>query len=183
MMRLLDKEGRTIIVSEYGPADLLSLFLFYQHLSAESRSRFAPHPFDYNALQEMSKAADPAYRRFIAREEGADPLIGYFLFYQGIFEWEQHRFNSYGAHWPAATTCTFAPAVADRWQGCGLGKLIYVRLENLLKNEGNTHLVLWGGVQAGNEKARRFYQSLGYQPIGQFRFQGMENIDMVKELR
>lgn len=183
MMRLLDREGRTIIVSELGPADLLSLFLFYQHLSDDSRSRFAPHAFDYAALQEISRASDPAYRRFIAREEGADPLIGYFLFYRGIFEWEQHRFVSYGTHWPAATTCTFAPAVADRWQGRGLGKLMYEALENLLKKEGTTHLVLWGGVQASNEKARRFYQSLGYQSIGQFHYQGMENIDMVKELR
>jgi diamine N-acetyltransferase len=55
-------------------------------------------------------------------------------------------------------------------------------VETIAFDLGIRHLVLWGGVQAGNERAIRFYEKIGYRPMGRFFYEGRENFDMAKAL-
>jgi diamine N-acetyltransferase len=50
-----------------------------------------------------------------------------------------------------------------------------------MKAESARRILLWGGVQAGNEQALRFYHRHGFRILGEFEYHGM-NYDMVLEL-
>jgi diamine N-acetyltransferase len=51
-----------------------------------------------------------------------------------------------------------------------------------LRTQQQRHIVLWGGVQAANEKALNFYKKQGYQQMGDFWLNGLQNLDMIKTL-
>lgn len=43
---------------------------------------------------------------------------------------------------------------------------------------GTKRIILWGGVQAGNEKAVSYYLKHGFRTVGQFEHNG-NNYDMI----
>lgn len=43
-------------------------------------------------------------------------------------------------------------------------------------------MLLWGGVQATNERAIRYYTRNGFEPVGRFWHNGKDNLDRVKAL-
>jgi diamine N-acetyltransferase len=47
---------------------------------------------------------------------------------------------------------------------------------------GIRHSILWGGVQATNEKAVKYYKKIGYQYQASFWNEEKDNYDMVKVL-
>ena len=53
--------------------------------------------------------------------------------------------------------------VRRAYQGCGLGRSLFVALATHLRDHGNTSLILW--VLATNRRARGFYEALGGQPL------------------
>ena len=58
---------------------------------------------------------------------------------------------------------------------------MYKHIENDLRQKGVNRIVLWGGVQATNEKAVNFYKKHGFIELGHFEHNG-SNVDMVKDL-
>lgn len=172
--------GQELLLQALKADDALSLYLFFRGLSAQSRSRFAPHATDYKTIAALAAATDPAVIRYIVRARGADPILAYFLIQCELFPWELKRFRDAGCEPEQAAL--LAPAVADRWQGGGLGAVIYSQIEPLLIEKGIRQLYLWGGVQSDNEQACRFYHKLGFREFNRFYFEGRENTDMVKLL-
>ncbi len=174
--------GQELLLQELKAADALSLFLFFRELTPLSRSRFAPHAADYKSIRELTATTNPATLRFIVRAKGADPILAYFLIQRELFPWELHRFWEAGIDVDPTTSVLLAPAVTDRWQGGGLGTLVYQQLEPILIQQGIRHLFLWGGVQAANERACRWYLKLGFTKFNRFWHDGQENLDMMKRI-
>lgn len=175
-------DGQELLLQELKPADQLSLYLFFQGLSPLSQSRFAPHASDYKTITTICSGDDPNTLRYIIRATGADPIIAYFLVHQGLFPWEALRFQEAGKDFSAEACCLLAPAVADRWQGRGIGTIVFPFIASILQQKGIREILLWGGVQSGNEPALRYYRKLGFREFNRFYYEGKENLDMVKSI-
>lgn len=165
---------------EAGDRDLL--FSYLQQLSPESRSRFGPHPFDRPTIQAIFDQADASLHRYIALDEDTGSIVAYMLIRQGMIEADQQRYAERSQFFDTNTTVTFAPSVADAWQSSGLGMAMAAYIEEDVMRRGTRTIILWGGVQASNNKAVNFYKKRGYQFIASFWYDGKDNHDMLKEL-
>ena len=104
------------------------------------------------------------------------------LIKQGMTEWDMNRYLARQQAYDYNSSVTFAPSVADAWQSSGLGMLMNNIIEDDLRKRNIKNIILWGGVQATNEKAVNFYEKLGYLFIASFWHDGKDNYDMVKKL-
>ncbi len=163
-------------------SDEENLFQYLLHLSPETRSRFGPHSFDKETVKNICRQLPGDTRRYIAVQQSTGYLVAYFLIKEGMIEFDQQRYTRRQQFFSTATTVTFAPSVADAWQSTGLGTSMNNFIERELKEMGIYHIILWGGVQATNEKAVNYYKKLGYQYIANFWHEGKDNYDMVRTL-
>jgi GNAT superfamily N-acetyltransferase len=173
------KNNRQILLRRLNSADLDSLFKYLQNLSPETKSRFGPHPFDRAAIQEFY--GDPVHRGYLAVDPETSEIVAYSIIRQGFLEHDSDRLISYGLVPDHRTDCTFAPSVADAWQSCGIGNLLFHFILDEFGKTDINRIILWGGVQAGNEKAVKFYEKNGFRTLGQFSHNG-NNYDMTLDL-
>ena len=170
-------DGREIKIGQLEPDDLPVLHTYLNSLSDLTRQRFAPHGFDKNAIANIHRAGSP-FLGFLAREKGSEMIIAYAIIKVGILEHDQPRLQQYLAVNGTLMNFTYAPSVADSWQGTGTGTAMLKYIIQALKPQTGYRLILWGGVQAGNQSAIRFYQKNGFIVLGQFSYNG-PNLDMV----
>lgn len=180
-MELILNNGQKITVRLLDKTDTEKLFNYLSSLSAETKSRFGPHPFDWQMVESICNNADDVLR-YVAVDESTGKVVAYMLFKQGMIYWDEKRYAERSQHFNYYTTVTYAPSVADAYQNAGLGSLMYSEIEKELKTKGIQHIVLWGGVQAANEKAVNFYKKFEYQLYGSFWHDEKDNLDMVKQL-
>ena len=171
-----------VIIRQLLPADADALFTYLQGLSHESRSRFGPHAFDKETVINISNGQIAGWQCYIALDKSNGSIIAYMLICQGLIDWDEKRYAQRNIFFDTASTVTFAPSVGDAWQRTGLGTQMNHFIESELKARGIKSIVLWGGVQASNEKAVNFYKKHHYQYISTFQNDGMDNFDMVKYL-
>ena len=176
------KNGRSVEVRLLKVDDSEKLFEYFdQHLSKESKSRFGPHHFDRDTLNKICQNPNEGITRYVAVDENGD-IIAYMLIQQGMIDWDKKRYEERNQFYDHATSVTFAPSVADAWQSSGVGSLMNALIEDDLLKRNIKNIILWGGVQATNEKAVNFYKKLGYQFIASFWHDGKDNHDMAKSL-
>lgn len=156
--------------------DLLLNYL--EKLSPQTRHRFGPHPFDKQAIRDFYKPENQN-QGFVAIEHKA--IIAYAIIKYGFLPHDAPRLQGYGLELNANTDCTFAPSVADEWQGRGIGSGLFDFILSGLKAQGKKRLLLWGGVQASNEKAISYYLKKGFRILGEFEYHG-QNLDMVLDI-
>jgi len=161
--------------------DIDALCSYLHGLSDETRRRFGPHPFNRHALTEIFLEQDQ-FLGYIATYNESDTIIAYSVIKKGYLEHDSPRLRSYGLELSMQTDCTFAPSVADDWQGKGVGTRMFGTILDDLKNMGFHRIILWGGVQSGNEPAVKYYNRLGFITLGQFEYYGM-NLDMILPIR
>lgn len=155
--------------SYFQSADLPLLLEYLEQLSPVTRQRFGPHPFDAASIAQFY--ADPfGVWGFIVKTEGK--IIAYAVVKRGGLEHETPRLNSYGLLLHPSHDCAFAPSVADDWQGRGVGTEFFHFIHNELSQKGIKGMILWGGVQADNEPALRFYAKMGFRRLGYFEYKG-----------
>jgi ribosomal protein S18 acetylase RimI-like enzyme len=176
------KNGKPVEIRLLESKDREKLFDYFQCLSAESRSRFGPHPFDKETVSVICANPNGEIRRYIAIDISSGRVVAYMLIKQGMIEWDESRYAVRQESYDYNTSVTFAPSVADAWQSSGLGIIMNEVIEEDLNKRGIRNIILWGGVQATNEKAVNFYRKLGYQYLASFWHDGKDNYDMVKEL-
>jgi ribosomal protein S18 acetylase RimI-like enzyme len=164
-----------------GSPDLDALHEYLTGLSEETRHRFGPHPFDRATLEGLYREQG-SHTGYIAVEEESGRIIAYSVIKAGFLEHDRPRLNGYGLNPDAITDATFAPSVADDWQGRGLGPRLYEFMVADLKARGIGRLILWGGVQCSNLRAVNYYRKLGFTILGEFEYYGM-NFDMIKEIK
>lgn len=173
--------GRTCRVRHLEAADEADLHAYLNGLSAESRSRFGPHPFDRETVRRICQSLPDDVLRFVAFSP-ENTLVAYLLVKRGMLPDDRHRYEARNLVFDDDTTCTFAPSVADAWQGSGLGSALFGCILDELRAQPFRRMVLWGGVQASNERARRYYARHGFEAVGHFWHNDKDNVDMVRRL-
>lgn len=181
-MKIQVRDGRSVIIRSLQESDNESLYQYLQNLSPESRSRFGPHPFDRQTINDICEHPDQNIQRYIAFEWSASTIVAYMLIHQGMIDADKQRYAQRDQFFDPGITVTYAPSVADNWQSSGLGTAMINVIENELMNRGIRYIVLWGGVQATNLKAVNFYKKNGYQFLATFWYDHKDNHDMIKEL-
>ena len=160
--------------------DLPNLLSYLQHLDAETRLRFEPHEFTYDTLVQLYQ--NPVYTGFLLIENKSTYIIGYAIVKMGYFDHDLPRLSNYSFFPDNAKTAMYAPSLANEWRGKGIGKILWQLVEEQLKKKQVTEVLLLGGVQENNKPALAHYQKLGFELIGRFNMNGIENQDMVKYL-
>lgn len=181
-MRVQLQNGKAATIRALQESDKESLYHYLQNLSVESRSRFGPHPFDQQTINNICEQPDTHIQRYIATDDPTSVVVAYMLIQQGMIEADQQRYAQRDQFFDPAITVTYAPSVADDWQSSGLGTAMLNLIENELKNKGIRYVILWGGVQATNLKAVNFYKKNGYRFVASFWYDEKDNHDMIKEL-
>lgn len=161
-------------------ADSEAIAIYFDKLSPASKKRFSPHPFDAGSIRHIVQDT-AVYLVFIAIHLPSDEVVAYAVLKKGSLQHDRHRLTGYGITPDEETDCTLAPSVADAWQHAGLGSQLHQYIENELLQAGFRRIILWGGVQADNNPAVRFYQKHQYQTLGEFNYYGL-NYDMIRNL-
>ncbi|MBI1782707.1 MAG: GNAT family N-acetyltransferase [Sphingobacteriales bacterium] len=180
-MELTLRNGIPINTRLLQNTDVQNLFNYVFSLSVETKSRFGPHLFNRETIEQICNNKDDVMR-YVAIDESTANIVGYMLFKQGMIYWDDKRYAERNQYFNYSTTVTYAPSVADAFQSSGLGSVMYNEIEKELRTKGIKHIVLWGGVQATNERAVNFYKKFGYELYGSFWHDEKDNLDMVKEL-
>ncbi len=169
-----------LILRKLDEADLNLLDEYLMGLSDETQRKFGPHPFDKEALAELFSHTEK-YSGYVATETETLKIIAYSVIKKGFLDHDRPRLESYGLNLDPATDATFAPSVADEWQGLGVGTQLFKFMIPGLQADGVKRIILWGGVQCDNLKAMHYYRKLGFTILGQFDYYG-QNYDMMKEI-
>jgi GNAT superfamily N-acetyltransferase len=156
-----------------------ALAQYLQGLSVLSRSRFAPHAADEAGIRAFYNGPEP-HTGYVAVLPTGE-LAGYFVVRRSYLPHDAARWYAYGYPLHPVTDFTLAPSVADAWQGKGLAGPLLQWVEARCRQLGARRLLLWGGVQAGNAAAVRFYEKHGFKHAGSFDHHGT-NHDMYKDL-
>jgi GNAT superfamily N-acetyltransferase len=179
-------DGTTVTLRSLIAGDVRILGDYFLGLSAETRRRYGPHPFDRATAERLCASIDPAQTlRLIGTVpwDGAERIIGYFILILGIREDDAARYAKLGIVLNADTDCTLAPSVADDYQSQGLGSLMMRHLLDVARLLGRKRMVLWGGTQATNFRAIHFYHKYGFRTVGEFEEPpGFNNYDMILDL-
>lgn len=175
MTTVTTRDHREAIIRPFTFGDFDRLTDYLQGLSAESKRRFGPHPFDRNSVEEYHRL-HPDVSGFVAtNNEGL--VVAYALIKHGLIDEDLPRLAGYNMNPQQNTDCTYAPSVADDWQSCGLGTLLFDAIREDCRRKGFKRIFLWGGVQSTNVKAINYYNKLGFIQLGQFEHNG-PNDDM-----
>jgi ribosomal protein S18 acetylase RimI-like enzyme len=174
------KNNKTILMQRLVPADFDKLTDYLHHLSPETVRRFGPHGFDKEAIRYLFENTN-THNGYIALESETSEIIAYSILKIGYLEHDSFRLQSYGLTLNMETDCTFAPSVADAWQSLGVGNSMYQFVVSEMKSLEVKRIILWGGVQADNDKAVNYYLQNGFRILGEFEYHG-RNFDMISEI-
>ncbi|HMS70608.1 MAG: GNAT family N-acetyltransferase [Saprospiraceae bacterium] len=175
-MTITTKDNKQVILRKLEQPDYENLCKYFDNLSLDTKRRFGPHAFD---LQSVSDYYDTDKNiGYIAVDILSQSIVAYFIIKKGYLDHDRNRYQSYGINLDESTDCTFAPSVADAWQSCGLGNILFHFVLNDIKEYHIKRVILWAGVQADNEKAIRFYLKNNFQLLGEFDYNG-KNLDML----
>lgn len=177
-MLIHTKNNQSIYLKRLHPADHAALSVYLQKLSPETKRRFGPHPFDLQSITTFFET--PEHLGFVAYDVASTAIVAYALVKIGYLEHDRARLESYGLTLDSRLDATFAPSVADAWQGQGLGPQLFQFVLTALKQQQVQRVILWGGVQLDNHHAVQFYGKNGFRTLGQFSYGG-ENLDMICE--
>ncbi len=179
-MNISIRDQRKVQLTMYSPGYRLKLLAYLEGLSPETRSRFGPHPFTAEAIDEVFNSSQLVHG-FIAIDAETDQIVAYMLVKTGLLDTDYVRFKGYDIQISGSGVCTYAPSVGDQWQSSGLGSRMCDFVMDEISISGFKAMILWGGVQATNFRAVSFYLKHGFVEVGRFMHQG-ENIDMVRFL-
>ncbi len=167
-------------------ADAAVLGAYFVSLSAETRRRYGPHPFDQVTADKL--CAENDYNKVIRMlatvpQAGSERVIAYFILVMGVDEDEIKRYAVLGIGLDSATDCTLAPSVADDYQDKGVGSIVMRHVIDSALRLGKTCMVLMGGTQGTNARGIHFYKKYGFRIVGDFQEPaGFNNHDMILDL-
>lgn len=127
------------------------VYAFFQQLSDQSRALFQPHPFTRETARHLTgpDLADANTNRFLVgiHGDGEETMIGYLFFW----DW------STSVPW-------FGIAVADSWQGQGVGSEMMAFAIELARSRGKGGILLTTHVT--NDRGQALYRKCGFEAIG-----------------
>jgi diamine N-acetyltransferase len=180
------RTGESVVLRPLAPSDANVLGVYFLSLSNETKRRYGPHPFDQATADRLCAENDYAHTIRMLTTKGDDDderVIAYFILVLGVGEDDALRYAKLGMILNAATDCTLAPSVADTYQDKGLGSVMMRHVIEVARRLGKQRMVLMGGVQATNSRAKHFYEKHGFQHVGDFEEPaGRNNHDMILDL-
>ena len=179
-MLIETKNNQKISLNNLSSNDLDHLADYLHQLSHDTKKRFSPHGFDMQSLIDIYTRSDK-YHGYIAREMEENIIVAYSIIKIGYLEHDRERLASYGVKPDENTDSTFAPSVADKWQGMGIGNQLLQFIISDIKSKQINRIILWGGVQMDNENAVNYYLKNGFKILGHFSYHG-DNYDMALEM-
>lgn len=166
-----------IFIRRLNVNDFDKLYQYQQSLSPLTKSRFGPHSFERQAIETFYHEQS-RHIGFVTVDAMKDEFIGYAIVKIGFLPHDQPRLESYGLRLDDNTDATFAPSVADHWQGKGIGQQMFRYILTELHTLHIKRIILWGGVQSANIAAVKYYQKQGFTKLGSFYYNG-DNDDMM----
>jgi diamine N-acetyltransferase len=160
-------------------SDEIKLLHYLNGLSPQTKTYFGPHAFDQETVSFICHDFSDEYIRVVAETTNGQNIIAYAIIKNGFLQHDAARLMGYDLQLNAHTDCTFAPSVADEWQGTGIGAAMLTFIIPMLQQQNKQRIILWGGVQCSNEKAIAFYKKYDFTVLGSFEYNGM-NYDMIK---
>ena len=171
-------KGRSYRVRCVGPRDADRLTEYFLSLSAETKSLYAPHPFDRETAAGIAGEMHETLLRFVAVGDDASSLIAaYFILFLNIHEADTRRYSDFDRE----SCCSIAPSVRDELQNCGLGTAMMEHVVDVARRMGKRSMILCGGVVATNRRAIHFYERFGFVKVREFGT-GRLSYDMVLDL-
>jgi GNAT superfamily N-acetyltransferase len=180
-MLIETKNTKPVRLSKLNLQEIEPLAHYLHELSPDTKKRFGPHQFDKDSLFEFYSTSNQNCG-YVAYDIETGKIIAYSIIKIGFLEHDSERLSAYGLQLSQTSDCTFAPSVADAWQSMGLGNKLFQFIISDLKTQNINRIILWGGVQAGNEKAVNYYLKNGFSILGNFHYNG-DNYDMAFEIR
>lgn len=175
-MIIKDKSGNPFNYRRLEKCDSITLGLYFENLSAESKSRFGPHPLTYQYAHKICYSENDPAQRFIALLPNGD-IAAYVILDFDMIEHERLRYLNYGIELKAKKDVFFAPSVLDAHQNNGLASAIMKKIIGYANKNEIRSLVHLGGTQEPNKLALGFYQKFGFQQLGGYQTE-VFNIDM-----
>lgn len=177
--------GESVVLRPLAPNDANVLGVYFLSLSNETKRRYGPHPFDQATADRLCAENDYAHtiRMLATTSDGDERVIAYFILVLGVGENDASRYAKLGMMLNTATDCTLAPSVADDYQDKGLGSVMMRHVLVTARKLSKQRMVLMGGVQATNARAKHFYEKHGFKWMGDFEEPaGRNNHDMILDL-
>lgn len=183
---LIARSGEAVAFRPLVADDAAALGAYFQALSDVTRSRFAPHPFDQATADAVCASIDRGTTLRMVGDAGGR-IVSYFLLNFAFDPREFERYAAAGISLDPDADCRIAPSVADAYQNQQLGGAMFAHLLDIARRLGRRRVILWGGVQARNDRARHFYLKHGFTDVGQFMAtapdgERVNNYDMMREL-
>lgn len=185
--RVALRDGRAVLLRPLQAADAEALARLFVSLTPATTRFYGPHPFDRaTALRLCAEIAqDAGTRRYVAllpADRANAEIIGYMILTRHIHPDDQARHH----HALDLEHCAaLAPCVADAYQNQGLGLQMARYVLDRGRDQGLRQVILMGGVQARNARARHVYARLGFREVGAFWTRGavgLLNYSMVLDL-
>ncbi len=174
-IRLGIVKSKTLETRILNKGDQESLFNYLNSLSSETRSAFAPHPFDYPTCKAICEGIyDQCFAIATFLEKS---IIAYLIIKKGHLEHDIDRLRKYKVNLDPHNDYTIAPSVADKYQSQGIGSHIMEWTIAYLSGRNVCNIILWGGVQEKNQRAVNFYLKYGFKQVGTFEHR-CRNLDM-----
>jgi diamine N-acetyltransferase len=163
------RDGRVATVRPLQASDVEPLGTFFLSLSERTRGYYGPHPFDRATAENLCASIDNTHTvRFVALlhdGEAAAEMIGYMILTREVWGDDLKR---YAGKLDLEHSACLAPVIGDAYQEQGIGTQMGQHVIACARQMGLHQVILMGGVQARNERARRLYTRLGFKPMGEF---------------
>lgn len=160
-------DGREVVTRPLAGDDAAPLAAFLAGLSPQARALFAPHAFDRATVERVCELHGASESLRLVGVDG-ERVVAYGILELGVGAGELARYRRLGLHLDPGADCAVGLAVADELQGQGLGSGLLAHLVALARRLGRRRLVLSGGVQAANGRARSLYGRHGLETVGSF---------------
>jgi diamine N-acetyltransferase len=87
------KNEELVELGQLKNTDLLLLYAYFQQLSSDTRTRFAPHSFDWETVKRIESDLDQPIKRFIALRPAYQELIAYTILHLGLAPGDLERYQ------------------------------------------------------------------------------------------
>lgn len=161
--------GESITIRLLESDDAPKLLDYFNGLSAQTRQYFGPHPFDSETVHTICTTLNPNdCARLVALSPEHECMVAYVLVSAGATPADVVRYKALGIDIHPETDCSLAPSIADAYQSQGLGNFLMEKALAVARAMLKKRVILWGGVQARNERAVRYYRKYGFVELSQF---------------
>jgi diamine N-acetyltransferase len=169
------------VVAPLQPSDAGELADFFRLLSPRTREYYlVPDPVE-EAVQRCEAIGRYDKLRLVLRLRGV--IVALSEFSLDLTTDDHARYAGYGETLRDGEDCRWGICVRDDVQGSGLAAALTPPSFSIAQRLGRSRVLLWGGVYEANNRARRFYERMGFREVGRFMSDdGRPSLDMMREL-